>query len=200
MMIWFGRKANSLTQPHLVTGTVSGRSEQMSGIVAYKPLGPVTAMTFGDGASQGFTHDQEYQATGVIDQAGARTLRQLSYTRGPRGNLVAVTDALVPANSESFVYTPRESLETATGPYGSLAFTYDGVGNRVTYKVGTATDSYTYPLTSNRLGSISLAAGGSRAFTYDAAGNVISDNRGAGFGYTYDSGGAVVGAADQRGA
>jgi RHS repeat-associated protein len=85
----------------------------------------------------------------------------------------------------------KESFEAATGPYGALAFTYDGVGNRVTYKVGTATDTYTYPLTSNRLGSISLAAGGTRAFTYDAAGNVIADNRGAGFGYTYDSAGRL---------
>jgi YD repeat-containing protein len=56
---------------------------------------------------------------------------------------------------------------------------------------GVTTDTYTYPLTSNRLGSISLAAGGTRAFTYDAAGNVVSDNRGAGFGYTYDAAGRL---------
>jgi RHS repeat-associated protein len=56
---------------------------------------------------------------------------------------------------------------------------------------GVTTDTYTYPLTSNRLGSISLAAGGTRAFTYDAAGNVIADNRGAGFGYTYDAAGRM---------
>ncbi len=51
-----------------------------------------------------------------------------------------------------------------------MTFTYDGVGNRVTYKLGTATDSYTYPAASNKLSTVTLAAGGSRAFTYDAAG------------------------------
>ena len=62
----------------------------------------------------------------------------------------------------------------------------------MTYKLGTATDSYTYPGTSNRLGTIALAAGGSRAFTYDAAGNVTLDNRtGGGYGYTYNSAGRL---------
>jgi RHS repeat-associated protein len=73
-----------------------------------------------------------------------------------------------------------------------MTFTYDGVGNRVTYKLGTATDSYSYPATSNRLGTITLAAGGSRAFSYDAAGNVTLDNRtGGGYGYTYNSAGRL---------
>ena len=73
-----------------------------------------------------------------------------------------------------------------------MTFTYDGVGNRVNYKLGTATDSYTYPATSNRLGTIALAAGGARAFTYDAAGNVTLDNRtGDGYGYGYNSAGRL---------
>lgn len=42
-----------------------------------------------------------------------------------------------------------------------------GVGNCLTSKLGTATDTYTYPATSNRLSMISLATGGTRGFTYD---------------------------------
>ena len=106
--------------------------------------------------------------------------------------LLTITDLQAAANNQTFTYTPRESLATASGPYGAMTFTYDGVGNRVTYKLGTATDSYTYPGTSNRLGGITLAAGGSRAFNYDAAGNVTLDNRtGGGYGYTYNSAGRL---------
>jgi YD repeat-containing protein len=103
----------------------------------------------------------------------------------------------VPANNEVSGYTPRESLTSATGPYGSLAFTYDGVGNRVTATAnpgsGLVTDTYSYPATSNRLTAIAQGSGGTRAFTYDAAGNVTFDNRtGGGYGYTYDAAGRMA--------
>jgi hypothetical protein len=89
-----------------------------------------------------------------------------------------------PLNSETYGYTPRESLASATGPYGSSVYAYDGVGNRISYAInpgtGVQTEVYTYPATSNKLSTISLGAGGSRAFTYDNAGNVTYDNRAAG--------------------
>jgi YD repeat-containing protein len=73
-----------------------------------------------------------------------------------------------------------------------LSYTYDGVGNRLTSKLGTATDTYTYPLTSNRLSLINLATGGSRGFTYDAAGNVTAEARAGGtYGYTYNAAGRM---------
>lgn len=53
----------------------------------------------------------------------------------------------------------------ATGPYGTLAYTFDGVGSRLTSTLGTSTD--TYPATSNRLSMINLATGGTRGFTHD---------------------------------
>jgi YD repeat-containing protein len=71
-------------------------------------------------------------------------------------------------------------------------FTNNALGNRVTSVVGTATDTYTYPSTSNRLSGINLAAGGTRAYTYDGAGNVLTDSRGAGYSYTYDAAGRMA--------
>ncbi|MGB8811920.1 MAG: hypothetical protein WCC57_01930, partial [Paracoccaceae bacterium] len=85
-------------------------------------------------------------------------MRHLSYGYEGRDNLTAVTDLLVPANSETYGYTPRESLASASGPYGQMSFAYDGVGNRVSHSLdpgtGVLTDSYSYPATSNRLGGI----------------------------------------------
>ncbi len=51
--------------------------------ITYQPHGPVSAMTFGDGASQGLTYHTSYRATGVLDSNGAVTHRQL--TRGDGG-------------------------------------------------------------------------------------------------------------------
>ena len=63
----------------------------------------------------------------------------MTYGYEGRDNIASITDAMVPANSETFGYTSRESLASASGPYGALAFTYDGVGNRLTSKLGLAT-------------------------------------------------------------
>ena len=85
------------------------------------------------------------------------------------------------ANSETFGYTPRDSLASATGAYGTLGFVYDGVGNRVTYTrnpgSGVITDNYAYPGTSNKLSSVTLGGGGSRVFSYDGMGSVTNEAR-----------------------
>ena len=78
-------------------------------------------------------------------------------------------------------------LASASGSYGSLAWGYDGVGNRL--NEGAA--NYTYPPTSNRLTSISVPA--ARTFLYDAMGNIKSDQRSTGlYTYTYDASGRMA--------
>ena len=73
-------------------------------------------------------------------------------------------DAQSALNNETFGYTAREHLASATGPYGSIGYTYDGVGNRTAQDLnpgsGLLTDTYSYLTTDNRLQSIALGAGG----------------------------------------
>jgi RHS repeat-associated protein len=110
-----------------------------------------------------------------------------------RDNLTSITDLATPANSEAFTYTPRESLAGAVGPYGTLGFTYDGVGNRLTSSVSGAADLYSYLSTSNQLAQITLATGGTRGFAYDASGNVILEARAGGtYSYTYNAAGRMA--------
>jgi RHS repeat-associated protein len=150
-------------------------------------------MTYGDTGVQTRTYDDtSYRLTGLRDVRGTTTLRNWTYGYNARDNLTAITDLQLAANNETFSYTPREHLSGATGPYGTLAYTYDGVGNRITARVGTATDTYSYPPASNRLSGINLSTGGTRAYTYDGAGNVLTDSRGAGYSYTYDAAGRMA--------
>ncbi len=91
-------------------------------------------------------------------------------------NLTSITDA----------YTPANRLQPATGPWGSLAWTYDGVGNRLTEVAG-ATRTYAYPTTSNKLTSVTEGVTLLHNNTYDNAGNLITDVRsGVTTAYTYN--------------
>jgi RHS repeat-associated protein len=85
---------------------------------------------------------------------------------------------VTPASSEAFTYTPSHRLAAASGAYGSLSWTYDANGNRTSQVVGSATQTYAYPATSNLLSSIAQSGASTRSFGYDASGNRASDTAG----------------------
>ncbi|NSX56944.1 RHS repeat protein [Parasulfitobacter algicola] len=158
----------------------------------YLPMGPLTNATYGDGGQFAATYDRSYRLTRMTDTVLGTALRDVSYNWTLRDNLAGITDNLTPTGSETFGYTPREKLASADGPYDSLSYAYDGVGNRtsLTRTVGgvAETDVYDYPRLNNMLQSVAQAQGHTRTFTYDTGGNVTYDNRaGGGYGYTYNA-------------
>ena len=58
----------------------------------------------------------------------------------------------------AITYTPAHRLATATGSYGSFAWTYDAVGNRSSEKLGSTLSPYAYPTASNRLASVTTGS------------------------------------------
>jgi RHS repeat-associated protein len=101
-----------------------------------------------------------------------------------------VTDTVTAANSNTFSYTPANRLASASGAWGSAAYSYDPVGNRLSDVVTgpsnlnrqASIDSF-----SNRLMSMTENGAALRSYTYDGAGNIITDMRpGETYGYTYN--------------
>ena len=87
--------------------------------VDYLPNGPVADLTFGDLYNQFRSYDSSYRLTRLRDtKSGSPTLRDVSMGYSLVDNLTSITDAQNAANDETFGYTPRENLSTATGPYG----------------------------------------------------------------------------------
>ncbi|MEQ6205020.1 hypothetical protein ABMC88_18440, partial [Sulfitobacter sp. HNIBRBA2951] len=164
--------------------------------IQYEPSGPLKSFIYADGTAHTREYDDSYRLTRMLDDLSGSILRDTSYSWTGRDNLAVVSDALNGLNTETYQFSAREFLSQATGPYDQLDFTYDAVGNRasraITASATTVTDLYTYPLTSNKLESITQGAGGTRTLLYDAAGNVTYDNRnGGGYGYTYNAAGRM---------
>jgi YD repeat-containing protein len=81
-------------------------------------------------------------------------------------------------------------LNSASGIWGSLAWTYDGVGNRASEALtsgSTTTWTYAHPSTNNKLSTVTQGSN-VRTFTHDAAGNVTADDRvGTTYNYRYNN-------------
>lgn len=161
--------------------------------VAYLPLGPLTALTYGNGLTLGKTYTQDYLISGlqVQDTATSTVVLDRSYAFGDAINLTGITDNLVSARSETYAYTNANRLQQGDGIWGSLTWAYDATGNRTSEVLtsgSTSTSTYNYPGTNNRLSSITQGASTLRAFSYDGAGNISADTRGStAYNYHYNN-------------
>jgi RHS repeat-associated protein len=142
----------------------------------YKPFGPLTSLSLGNGLTETRTYDQRYQPAG-IQVSGGSTLLNWSYSVDAVGNITAITDLLNPANNRAFTYQDLYYFLTqGNGPWGPRTWTYDKIGDRLTEKRGAVTDTYAYPANAGggknpKLQSVAEGDGGARQYSYDAAGN-----------------------------
>src|SRR5574341_317703 len=133
--------------------------------ITYKPFGGMNAITYGNGLSGTIGYDNQYRITSIT--AGA--VLNLSYTGyDNNGNITAITNSLDASKNRSFTYDNLDRLWTATssGIWGSLAWTYDGVGNRQTENA----NAYTYYQNTNKLNTANGIA-----FGYDNNGNTTAE-------------------------
>jgi RHS repeat-associated protein len=132
---------------------------------SYLPFGPVSGWTYGSGLQLSKSFDERYRIATIV----AGGLYSVSYAKDNAGNITGIQNVLDQTRSQVFGYDELNRLETALGVYGSIAWTYDGVGNRMTQVENGITDTYSYTPGTNRLASIT--GGNPNSFTYDPAGN-----------------------------
>ena len=155
--------------------------------ITYKPFGGMTALTYGNGIQRTVSYDQQYRMASITD-AG---IQNLAYSYDPNGNITAIADQLDPTKSKSYGYDPLDRLSSAQGPWGSLAYTYDGVGNRL--KESNEEETL-YSYQANRL--MSTTGQKPYAFTYDANGNTTAENV---KGYIYNQNQRLIKVTEQSG-
>ena len=141
--------------------------------INYKPFGGMSSLTYGNGIAGTLGYDNQYRVSSIA--AGA--VMSLTYpTYDANGNITTITNVLDTTKNKSFTYDTLDRLSTATstGIWGSLGWTYDGVGNR--QAEGSTVYTY-YP------GTNKLSGAGGTSFGYDNNGNTTSETARS---YTYN--------------
>ena len=142
---------------------------------SYKALGPLAALSFANGLSETRLFDARYFPDRI--QVGA--LLDWDYTVDGVGNPTGITGSINNATySPSFAYQDNlYFLTQGNGPWGNRSWTYDKIGNRLTFaKSSEPTLSYAYAGTGHnpKLSTVAPAPGwgsGAWSYLYDAAGN-----------------------------
>ncbi|UYK67864.1 hypothetical protein NG831_06800 [Xanthomonas sacchari] len=162
---------NAQGQTTEVGVTPSGGTRQvLLNQATYYPFGPVAGWTYGNGRPMQRVLDQDYHPLAVNDTRSDGLA--VGFAFDPVGNLSALT---APGNTAPVIKLDYDPLGRLTafkdGPTDTVidGYTYDATGNRLSAKVNTATQTYSYPTASHRLSSV---AGTARS--YDAAGNTTA--------------------------
>jgi RHS repeat-associated protein len=153
----------------ILTTPPGGVQQTVTSSISYYPYGDIESMTYVNGLVHTATYDLQYRTTGF--QTGA--LQDITYVPDPNGNVQDIIDNLDPNKNQNFSYDVLDRLEGAAGPWGSLGWTYDNVGNRLTYTDGTGTTDYNYFTGTNRLQALTGAK--TTTFSFDANGNTKTE-------------------------
>ncbi|MDN3626012.1 hypothetical protein [Methylobacterium isbiliense] len=89
---------------------------------------------FGNGLNSWSNRSLEYKLDGLfLDQAsGGPSLIERSHWYGDGLNLTALNnDSIDPAQTQRFSYDDAGRLVEGMGPWGSLSWSYDAIGNRL---------------------------------------------------------------------
>lgn len=160
--------------------------------VSYQPSGAVAGWIEGNGGLYSRSYDQNGRITGfALWSHFTPFTATLSYDAA--GRLTGIANSALPASaalpSKTFGYDALDRLTDYQSDTSTLAYAYDGVGNR-TSLTGTGTTAYSYGSTSNQL----LASSGdvNASYAYDPSGNLTAVTAGTDIAYGYDARGRMI--------
>jgi RHS repeat-associated protein len=158
------------------SGLLNGVTTDYVTGASYRPFGPLTSLTFGNGAVETRAYDQRDRPSTLQLTAGPSTLASYSYGHDAAGNITAVSDLTDSSYDRTFAYDDLNRLATAgsgSSLWGSGGYTYDAMGNLLSATLGSRTRTFTYVDTSPRIDAVT-DAGTTTSMTYDDAGNELA--------------------------
>ena len=177
--------SNGLNAGTVVTYTRNSATGQIEGVdvtpagqttvnlitdIAYYAMGPKKKIWWANGKRIRHIYDENYWPQTVSSNNTDSV--DYSYTTDAVGNITGIVDQNS-TDDYDFGYNAAYRLDKVDiNSATDLAFTYDGLGNRLSETESGSTDTYTYDTSSNRLVTTQIPALGDN-YVYDAAGNVL---------------------------
>lgn len=173
-------------RPVTAAGLINETSTDYVTAASYRPFGPLTSLTFGNGAVEARSYDQRYQPSTLQLTSGGTTLASYSYGLDSTGNITQISDLTDSTYNRTLAYDDLNRLVTAnsgTSLWGSGTYTYDSMGNMQTSTLGSRSRSFTYtgttPLIANATDN-----GIVTSMSYDLVGNELKGPNGASSDFT----------------
>lgn len=156
--------AGQVSKVENVTSTTSTLAANLS----YRPFGPLSVMTLGNGLTETRDYDESLRLTSkVISSVAGRT-----YGYNPDGTVATITDSKDASANQIFSYDGQERLTGATGKYGTLAYSYDKTGNRQSETKAGQSETYSYLTGTHKLQTVTGQT--AVAYSHDANGNTTA--------------------------
>jgi RHS repeat-associated protein len=153
-----------------VTTTHNYDTNSLVNNISYNPFGIPKGMETGSGGIINNVSSADCDCLEVINPG--EPMEQV-YAYDDNRNLKSIRGTYAPWYNQDFSYDALNRLTAANGLYGTINYTYDKVGNRLTRKLKSQTESYSYNLGTNRLARVT-GPGNPIDYSYDANGNITA--------------------------
>jgi YD repeat-containing protein len=158
-----------VTYQHNSGGQVIGVPGKVVSL-SYHPVGALRRMTYANGLATDFTLDERHRIDDLT--VGGGSVLDLRYGYDPAGNVASILDARS-ATTRAMAYDGLERLTGADGPWGSITYAYDSLGNRARKTVNGVATTYSYD-GDNRLAGWTSTDGTSASYGYDPHGRLAT--------------------------
>ncbi|WP_347333031.1 RHS domain-containing protein, partial [Marinimicrobium locisalis] len=159
-------------------GRVSGLSTRLEAqssaqvlaeAIEYRPFGPLSRLTYGNGLQEVRTYDLDYRLTG-IEMGDSDPLRRRLYEYDAVNNITRIENPEVAGEATDYAYDPVNRLVEAANTDYDIQFGYDPVGNRTNKADDGVVENYQYATDSHH-----LLFKGPQSYQYNAVGNTIDN-------------------------
>ncbi|HXQ92906.1 MAG TPA: hypothetical protein VN739_07845, partial [Nitrososphaerales archaeon] len=125
----------------------------------------IKSISYASKVTTKYTYDSVDRPLSITATNSSHTFESLTYVYDLAGNLISL-------NSPTYTYTydNLNRLNSSTGPWGTIKYTYDPAGNRVKLVQGSATTTYTYNAY-NRLNT-ATTSGSTATYTFNHNGDL----------------------------
>jgi hypothetical protein len=144
----------------------------------YHANGSLDSFTYGNELTYKRTLNSEQQPYELSIKQGSSYKSRHRYLYDDNSNVDYIYDFTDRTYDINLGYDGLDRIVSGSGKWGAGSFSYDGLGNILTKKLGSQSLTYRYNITNkNRLDSVTVSNGVNYSFNYDARGNVVNNGK-----------------------